>query len=275
MVEDCPGGVSGETVWPDPRFLEPAGNGSARNRQLCRGRLRSDGEMRGICELGVPPSRARMHIALIGDSHAAQWRPALDWIGKKRKLRIVSISASACDYIYGAGFKRSEGQKWLDCLAFRQEVPRYLARNRKLHSVVFSSVSRPEPANIAGYQEAWRRLPGSVRRIAVIRDNPRSRDEAHSCILDAVAAGDMPAEVCASPRAEALVKDSQFIAAQQAWDVDASGIDLSRLFCDWLSCYPVIGGVLVYHDGNHQTAQFNLTLAPYLLEELRAAWPRI
>ena len=46
---------------------------------------------------------------------------------------------------------------------------------------------------------------------------------------------------------------------------------MSRFFCNSRRCFPVIGGVLVYADGNHMTPRVNLTLAPYRGSELSRA----
>ncbi len=46
------------------------------------------------CEYGDTSSKQT--IVLYGDSHAAQWFPALDLIGKKRGIKIVSLTKSAC-----------------------------------------------------------------------------------------------------------------------------------------------------------------------------------
>ncbi|CAB4876888.1 unannotated protein [freshwater metagenome] len=46
------------------------------------------------CEYGDPYGRKT--IVLYGDSHAAQWLPALDIIGKKNHIKVVSLTKSAC-----------------------------------------------------------------------------------------------------------------------------------------------------------------------------------
>jgi hypothetical protein len=46
-------------------------------------------------------------------------------------------------------------------------------------------------------------------------------------------------------------------------------IDLTNYFCDALSCFPVIGGVLVHRDLNHMTIDYARTLGPYLLRAVK------
>jgi hypothetical protein len=48
-------------------------------------------------------------------------------------------------------------------------------------------------------------------------------------------------------------------------------VDLTRLFCDERSCYPVIGGALVVRDNTHLTGVFSATLGPFLLRAVERA----
>ena len=50
-------------------------------------------------------------------------------------------------------------------------------------------------------------------------------------------------------------------------------VDLTPFFCDGRDCYPVVGGVLVYHDQNHMTPLFAKTLGPYLRRAVDAILP--
>ena len=50
------------------------------------------------CEFGVPAAEARNTIALIGDSHAAHWRAALEIVAQQVKWRGISITRSGCPY---------------------------------------------------------------------------------------------------------------------------------------------------------------------------------
>ncbi|MFM8883342.1 MAG: SGNH hydrolase domain-containing protein, partial [Solirubrobacterales bacterium] len=77
----------------------------------------------------------------------------------------------------------------------------------------------------------------------------------------------------ANPRSEADRKDSAAIAANELAGERFRTVDLTDFYCDRRRCYPVIGGVLVYADGNHQSPQWNQTLAPFLLRAVeRDGW---
>lgn len=42
-------------------------------------------------------------------------------------------------------------------------------------------------------------------------------------------------------------------------------VDLSSIFCDEESCFPVLGNSLVYFDDNHITDTFSKTLWPHFM----------
>ncbi|UMG93055.1 hypothetical protein [Nocardioides sp. TF02-7] len=50
------------------------------------------------------------------------------------------------------------------------------------------------------------------------------------------------------------------------------GVDLLRFFCGPLRCHSVIGGVVAYEDENHLVGYFARSLAPYLHDEMAAAF---
>ena len=57
---------------------------------------------------------------------------------------------------------------------------------------------------------------------------------------------------CAQPRSRALERDPAAVAAAHfTGRPHVTTIDLTRLLCDKKSCFPVIGGALVYKDIHH------------------------
>ena len=70
------------------------------------------------------------------------------------------------------------------------------------------------------------------------------------------------------PRVNALPPDPQEAAIAQVDPARFEFVDLTPFFCDERSCYPVVGGVLIYRDLNHLTTLFAETLAPYLQRAL-------
>jgi hypothetical protein len=51
-----------------------------------------------ICTFGASASKAKRHIALVGDSHALQWRSALDFVASSQRWRGFSVTAPGCPF---------------------------------------------------------------------------------------------------------------------------------------------------------------------------------
>jgi hypothetical protein len=123
---------------------------------------------------------------------------------------------------------------------------------------------------VAGYVAAWKSLPASVRRVVVVRDNPKGAHGVLGCVEAAIAAGRRAAIACASRRGVALERDPAVVAAERLRSRRVATVDLSAVYCD-RRCYPVIGGALVYKDRHHLTQVFSRTLAPILGRRIAAA----
>src|SRR3954469_13210025 len=49
-----------------------------------------------VCAFGAPADRALATVALVGDSHAAHWRAALDVVAKEKRWRALTIMRGGC-----------------------------------------------------------------------------------------------------------------------------------------------------------------------------------
>ena len=254
-------------VIPSPSSVkfQEVETGANRNKALCiNGLENQDGVL--VCGLGVQPSRAKRQAALIGDSHAAQWRPAFSGLGKERDWYIASTTESGCDFTTVSQMRTPTSRE--DCARWKKRVPRWLAAHPKISTVFFSQVATGDPEEIEPYKKAWLSLPASVKQVVIIRDNPKTAETGLDCVERAISRGQDAGKACANRRSEVLRKDGAAIAASQLPANRFRVVDLTDFYCDRKLCYPVIGGVLVYADGNHQSPQWNQTLAPFALGAL-------
>lgn len=259
-------------VDPLPSRVVSVGHGPARNLRLCRRGLVDQPGMQDVCELGPPASRVRRNVALVGDSHSAHWRPAFRTLASRLSWRVYSLVSSGCDYASPRQLRFAAPERQAECDAWREKVRAFLVARPEIDTLFLSSLPHPGSREESGYLEAWSLLPASVKRIGVIRDNPHTFPGVDQCLERAVADRRPPGPACALPRAEAVRPDGAFAAAARSSDGRLKAFDFSDFFCR-SRCYPVVGGSLVYADGNHQTLRFNSSLSPYLLRALGSAWP--
>jgi hypothetical protein len=235
-----------------------------------------------ICAFGVRSRRARATIALVGDSHAAHWRPALEVVARAKRWRALSFYRSQCQFTTAVTNLPEPART--RCIEWNKGVVRWFRAHPSVHVVFvsqnsYAGVTIPSgqdqfAAKIAGYSSAWHGLPASVRHIVVIRDTPKDLPGTQHCIQQAMARHEAPGLTCAVPRAKAIDRDAAVTAARIAAP-RVQVVDLNRYFCDTRRCYPVIGGALVHKDDHHMTVVFATTLGPYLeraVDRLMRTW---
>jgi len=250
--------------------------GSQRNDKFCNGGLRWRDTLLA-CSLGVTPARASKMVALIGDSHSASWRPAIDAAANRRRWNVTSLVQGSCDY----NIETQDRGGYVDaaeCRRWRLKIPSFLESRPSIHTVIFASYSyerygRSAAHEVDAYHKAWKLLPASVKQIVVIRDNPRGGVEYYKCIENAQSRHVPLGPACASPREEVLPSDYAARAASTEVGRKARVVDLSSTYCRGKICFPVIGGALVYGENSHLTPTFNRTLMPAFLAELDKGGP--
>ena len=213
-------------------------------------------------------------VALVGDSHAAQWFPALDLIAEQRGWRILPFTKDSCIFLDMRIISLHLEREYTECAAWRENVITILQRLRPDLVVVSSSrwVHPVEPVDADAARQAdamarlLRRLPG---RVVVIADTPLSEVDVPACL----SRRDHTAEMCATSRGYALTRHlARDGRAAQA--VDAVLIDPSAWLCDEQTCPAVIDWTIVYRDDHHLTATMARRLAPMLEPGLLEALSR-
>ncbi len=236
-----------------------------------------------VCTFGVPPAQATRTVALVGDSHAAHWRAALEVVAKRLRWYGISITRSSCPFTQGITIapepKRSE------CLEWNRGVLRWFAGHPEVSTMFISDHPGPVEALpgqslmaawVAGITSAWDALPATVAHIVVIRDDPFINEDTLPCVERAIAQHEDAGIRCEVPRSQAIHRDPDVVAAEELHSSRVQVVDLTHFFCGSRWCYPVIGGALVYRDDfDHLTSVFSTTLGPFLLEKiegLMASW---
>jgi peptidoglycan/LPS O-acetylase OafA/YrhL len=226
-----------------------------------------------VCAFGVAPARALTTVAVVGDSHASHWRPALDAVAQARRWRGLSITRTGCAFSLATPDVVPRART--HCTQWKHQVLDWFDRHPEVGTVVVAAhagagvVAPPDrdPFTVKrdGYAAAWRALPRSVHRIVVIRDTPRMRGGTLDCVQEAMSDGERSVGAeCAVPRRLALQPDPQVAAASRTPSKHVSVVDLTSLLCDARTCLAVVGGALAFKDEDHLTPVFAATLGPYL-----------
>ncbi|WP_462418712.1 acyltransferase family protein [Kytococcus sp. Marseille-QA3725] len=257
------------TITPDP--LKATEDVPPQYEDGCQ--VEQDASTPHECLLG--DTEADRDIALVGDSKAFQWAPAMDRWAKDRGYRIRSNTKSACSFSATLQLNDDkpypECQKWGDQVAksLQEDPPEVLVISglRKNALVKEGGTEATREALVEGYLENLKPLADKGTTIVAIADTPQPGNKVYECVAENpenVSKCDFSArEGVGTPALEETVEQ-----------LDGSLIDFNDYLCPDGSCRAVNGGVLTYRQGSHVTTTWVNSLQPVLNARLDAAIER-
>jgi peptidoglycan/LPS O-acetylase OafA/YrhL len=230
------------------------------------------------CEVGYTPSephpcifgsdRSAPRVVLFGDSHAAQWYPALETIAKQQDFRLETQTKSACPSV-DAELSWS-GTKYVSCDQWRASVISRIEQNPP-SMVVLANYTNPDfydPSDRAGqWQSGLEKVItelSKVTTVVVIADTPDLRNSPTVCLsanLDS-------ADKCGVAASLALKSPGRAAEKKAAQATGVPFIDLGAYFCTSSWCPVITDNTLMYRDSHHISATYSTELAPVLAKQL-------
>jgi peptidoglycan/LPS O-acetylase OafA/YrhL len=221
------------------------------------------------CGAGKPDGK--ITVAVVGDSKATQWLPALQLLANQNDWKIISYLKSSCAFTLAT--TAYQNQPFEECRAWTDAVlatlmaapPDYLITSQDQSVAYAEDGSLSTGAMIDGLRAVWHELTRRGTKVVVIADTPRPDGEVYDC----VARNPTRMSVCSFEGELSPSAKVQHDAVQGQADV--SLVDLFDAICPTERCAPVIGNVLVYRQGSHLTKTYVETLTPRLAAALTAA----
>ena len=242
--------------------------------------LYKDGCHQEVGEDGIAPCvygdvDSDFTIALVGDSHAAHWAPALVRLAQENGWRVETYTKSSCPLIGTAIVLGESTDAFLPCVSWNQKMMAHLTGAGAPGFVLMSgteysaytggAISGVAVGSISdGYALTWSQLRDAAVPFAFIEDTPRSGIDTPEC----VSRNENHLTKCATS-AEQSWKNGSVNQREASEQSGERLIDLSQDICPDDPCAAIIGKVLVYRDSHHLTATYARTLAPALGEQLR------
>ena len=209
---------------------------------------------------------------LIGDSHAANWYPALERLAEEGRIRLDSSTKSSCLPLETP--QQFEDRPFTSCDQWREGVLERIAEVEP-DLVVLASFHDPDRLMPGGQDSPETRWHDGLARtlaridgppVAVMRDVPTQAQAPTHCL----AQNPESAGRCATPRADAfeepLVQAEADAIAES--DADAHHVDLTDYFCNDSTCPVLLGNTVIYRDQHHLTQTFSREMAEPLWQEL-------
>ena len=242
-------------------------------------RLRGDGCL-AFERVSTPPNcvygvkGSAITIALVGDSHASHWFPAIEAIALERGWRLVTFVKVSCSFTTLVQRNLALKREYRECTAFNEAtVARLNQIKPALTIIVNRRTFRPIEENItsalagAALGEMVARIPGAT---AILVDTPDPGRDVPACLSK------HPSDIRACLFAQDDADNREIgIAERVAADVSGARlIDLTANICTEWPCSPISGSVLIYRDEDHMTATFSRSLAAPLGVEIAKLLPR-
>ena len=225
---------------------------------------------RPICHYGDGDKR----IALVGNSHAGHWLPALQELAERNDWRIDTYLVDTCNPSDALIDLKSEEEaqgchdygEWAKKKTTDGGYDAIITSNRQVSPIQGFDLDDTVPAAADGYKGFLKDWNASETPVIVLRDTPfpsRAGVNVPDCIAeDGV-------KSCSGTTTDWHSIDPLATAARELDLKTQKVIDPTAQLCPDGKCAGAIGGVVVYFDGSHMTATYSRTLAPWLEKELQ------
>jgi SGNH domain (fused to AT3 domains) len=203
-------------------------------------------------------------MVLFGDSHAAQWFPALMRIALDRHWRLVSLTKSGCTAADATIWSDLLQRAYTECDAWRRAAITRIGALRPALVVVSSTYVYRLTDSHATWRAAWARTFAALSPapVAVLSDTPTMNVQVPECLSQ------HPVPACNRDVTATVRQPQRRILA--AFGGKVTVIDPVPWLCSTV-CPTVLGNLLVYRDSTHLTTAMADALAPLLAARLPRA----
>jgi len=216
------------------------------------------------CVYGDPDSTTR--IVLFGDSHAAQWFPAIRELADEHGWRLDVITKSGCPT---ALISQANALRDGRCDGWRENVVEWVQREQPDLVVMAARAYNSLRGDVweDGLTDTVSKMRPSVGQILLLGDTPDQQPIVPDCLAENLSS----VTNCLSPREGGV--NLGVLEAER--DVAAAFNAHFEPTTDWVctldGCPVIVGNLLMYRDDNHLTTSAVLLLKPYLDAVLTAA----
>jgi peptidoglycan/LPS O-acetylase OafA/YrhL len=263
----CPQNPSGR-MRPDP--VTAAGDVSAAYRDGCW--IYPPFTARTTCRYGS----GKVKIALVGNSHAGQWLPALQVLAKRHGWTITTFLASRCNAtdakleLWGGTSGCHAYGKWVLDRTKGDAFDLVITSQRQSVAASSEEDETSRAAAKDGYRSYLKKWSRAGTNVLILRDTPFPGHTLQS-VPDCLASHRSKQAACAGTPEKWRSRDPLYDVAVEIGLPGISTFDTTPLLCTDTVCPAVIGTVVAYFDASHITATYARSAARFLDAPVRAA----
>ena len=201
---------------------------------------------------------AQRKFVLFGDSHAAQWFPALEKLAKENSFTLISLTKSACP---GPAVRKVDkgDYKNSDCSKWRVNVYKRIAKIRPDAVLVTGMQYFQRPAGYQSRTQWWQEgqqktllaLQGLTPKIIYIADTPHPKQDIPSCLSAKKARNCDNTE-----KTPSIMVDGYQLVDPTPWLCSST-------------CPAVLDGIVAYRDASHISVNMSIALSSQMARALR------
>jgi len=233
------------------------------------------------CVFGDPT--ATRSIALVGDSHAAQWFAGLNAAAKSHHWKLLALTKSSCPPAIWAITRAGSLDK--SCVAWAQNVQQQLLATKpdliilssytQYQYVISAKTAVAAKATFAGptYADKWSAglndfisplidLANQNSRVVILGDTPNPPTNSPSCLAKNLTA---PNRCDFSYRSSAATTATKALASQ----LKISYVDPTQWLCSTGKCSSVLGAHNTYRDASHISVSTSNYLSATMVKALK------
>ena len=205
-------------------------------------------------------------IVLFGDSHAAQWFPALQEISLRNHWRLEVLTKKGCptaDIPIADPARGPECGPWRTSVLARlaDEHPDLVIMSAYRYTTTGAAIgSNPDEVWRNGMQSTLDRFRPLAANVLVLGDTPTPLNDVPGCVASHL----RRVADCMNPRSAAIKPARLGVEVDVAAAHDAAFVATGDWLCTSSECPVVIGNLLVYRDNSHITTAASMWLVPYL-----------
>jgi peptidoglycan/LPS O-acetylase OafA/YrhL len=224
------------------------------------------------CVYGNPDSTKV--VGLYGDSHAAQWFPALKLAAEQNDWKLIIYTKRGCPPANILTYSSVLGQTYTQCGDWRKNVKKKMrADGVKVVLVVhfdrLLSASNQLPIWQKDWREGLQQTIKEIRRIGaepvLFADTPYPGRDVPTCLSSNI----NNVGNCTLAVSESFREDIVEVRNDLSLETGVPLLQTQDWFCTRALCPTIVGNILVYRDDNHITTTYAEFLAPLLGDTLR------
>ncbi len=223
------------------------------------------------CVYGNPDSTKV--VGLYGDSHAAQWFPALKLAAEQNDWKLIVYTKRGCPPANILTYSSVLGQTYTQCGDWRKNVKKKMrADGVKVVLVVHFDRLLSASNQLPIWQKDWRdglqTTIKELRRIGaepvLFADTPYPGRDVPTCLSSNI----NNVQQCTLAVSESFREDIAEVRSDLSIENNVALLQTRDWFCNKTVCPPIVGNILVYRDDNHITTTYAEFLAPLLASTL-------